>query len=150
LILRPPEYNDAYEKHGQNLNRLLAWCHAQVIARLSRDTPVGKAVSDQFGDESLLVEALAAEGCSIPLEQRPHAEDDLAVAAASVIARAEFITAMQEYTEKSGIHIPLGSSSSHVKEVGRQIYRRWGRRGLERIAKMHFKTIQEIILEEGR
>jgi len=147
LVLLPPDYNIAYEQHGRNLNRLLAWGHAQVITKLSRRMPVGKAISDQFGDESLLVEALAAEGCQITLEQRPRAESDLAVAAASVIARAEFITAMQDYTQKAGFEIPLGASASQVKEIGKRIYRRWGRSGLERIAKMHFKTVQEIISE---
>jgi ribonuclease HIII len=147
LVLLPPDYNIAYEQHGRNLNRLLAWGHAQVITKLSQRMPVGKAISDQFGDESLLVEALAAEGCQITLEQRPRAESDLAVAAASVIARAEFVTAMQDYTQKAGLEIPLGASASQVKEIGKRIYRRWGRRGLERIAKIHFKTVQEIISE---
>lgn len=150
LVLLPPDYNTAYEQHGRNLNRLLAWGHARVITKLSRRLSVDKAISDQFGDESLLVEALAAEDCRIPVEQRPHAESDLAVAAASVVARAEFIAAIQDYTQKAGIEIPLGASASQVKEIGKKIYRRWGRRGLERIAKMHFKTIQEIISEVGK
>jgi len=147
LMLLPLDYNIAYEQHGRNLNRLLAWGHAQVITKLSQRVPVGKAVSDQFGNESLLVEALASEGCYISLEQRHRAESDLAVAAASIIARAEFVTAMRDYTQKYGLKIPLGSSASRVKEIGMQIYRRWGRQGLERIAKMHFKTVQEIISE---
>lgn len=147
LVLLPPDYNIAYEQHGRNLNRLLAWGHAQTIAKLSRRMPVGKAISDQFGNESLLIEALAAEGCQITVEQHPRAESDLAVAAASVIARAEFVTAIQDYTQKAGLEIPLGASANQVKEIGRRIYRRWGRRGLERIAKMHFKTVQEIISE---
>lgn len=147
LVLRPPDYNVAYEQHGRNLNRLLAWAHAQVIVKLSHYVPVSKAVSDQFGDESLLVEALATEGCQIMLEQRPRAESDLAVAAASIIARAEFINVMEEYTQKADVRIPLGASAREVKEIGKFIYRRWGRKGLEKIAKMHFKTIQEIISE---
>lgn len=146
-MLLPPEYNAAYEKLGRNLNRLLAWTHAQVITKLGRHASVTKAVSDQFGNESLLVDALAAEGCQIVLEQRPRAESDLAVAAASIIARDEFIRAIQEYTRKAGIRIPLGALSNEVKEIGKVIYRRWGKRGLERIAKMHFKTVQEIISE---
>jgi len=147
LVLLPPEYNVAYEQHGHNLNRLLAWGHAQVITKLSRRLTVNKAVSDQFGDESLLTAALAAEACQIPVEQRPHAESDLAVAAASVVARAEFITAIKDFTEKAGIEIPRGASASRVKQIGKQIYRRWGLQGLQRIAKMHFKTVQEIISE---
>jgi ribonuclease HIII len=147
-VLLPPDYNIAYDQHGRNLNRLLAWGHAQVIAKLSRRTNATRAISDQFGDESLVIEALKTEGCTITLEQRPRAESDLAVAAASVLARAEFIAAIEDYTAKAGIEIPLGASASQVKQIGKLIYRRWGKRGLERIAKMHFKTVSEIMNEE--
>jgi ribonuclease HIII len=144
--LLPPEYNELYKQFG-NLNHLLAWGHAQIISRLSKKQKVVKAISDQFGDESLVINALRAENCEIVLEQRPRAESDIAVAAASIIARAEFVLAMKDYTAKAGIDIPLGTSAAEVKNIGMQIYRRWGKPGLERIAKMHFKTIQEIMLE---
>jgi len=146
LILLPPEYNALYEKHG-NLNLLLAWGHAQVISKLSKKQKVAKAISDQFGDTSLVINALKEEGCEIVLEQRPRAETDIAVAAASIIARAEFVISMKEYTAKAGIEIPLGTSATEVKNIGKQIYRQWGKPGLERIAKMHFKTIKEIMEE---
>lgn len=146
VVLLPPEYNDLYKKFG-NLNLLLAWGHAQVISRLSREQKVTKAISDQFGEESLVINALKAENCDVFLEQRHHAESDISVAAASIIARAEFITAMRDYTYKAGINIPLGTSATEVKEIGIEVYRRWGKQGLERIAKMHFKTIQEIMRE---
>lgn len=149
IVLLPPDYNAAYEQHGRNLNRLLAWGHAQVICQISKRETVRRAISDQFGDEKLILESLEKEGCQIALEQRPRAESDIAVAAASILAREAFILAMQDYSAKSGLDIPLGASADQVKEIGRRIYRRWGKRGLERIAKMHFKTIHEIISEEG-
>ncbi len=146
LVMLPHEYNVLYEQYG-NLNRLLAWGHAQVICKLSKKQKVVKAISDQFGDESLVINALKAENCEIVLEQRHHAESDIAVAAASIIARAEFVLAIKEFTAKAGISIPFGSSADEVKNIGREVYRRWGKPGLERITKMHFKTIQEIMRE---
>lgn len=143
----PPDYNSAYETHGRNLNELLAWGHAQVITKLSRRMPVHHALSDQFGDENWLKKALAVENCTVLLEQHPKAESDMAVAAASILARAAFVEAIQDFSRKSGLIIPLGSSAEEVKEVAKIIYRRWGKKGLERIAKMHFKTIREIINE---
>jgi ribonuclease HIII len=98
-------------------------------------------------ESSLVINALKAENCGILLEQRPRAESDIAVAAASVIARAEFILAMKDYTVKAGIDIPLGASADEVTKIGREIFKRWGKSGLERIAKMHFKPIQEIMSE---
>lgn len=59
LVLLPPEYNALYEQHG-NLNRLLAWGHAQIISKLSKTQKIAKAISDQFGDESLVINALKA------------------------------------------------------------------------------------------
>lgn len=150
LVVPPAEYNRAYERQGRNLNRLLAWGHAQVIARLSRGRPVTRAISDQFGDEALLIDALAAEGCRIALEQRPHAESDLAVAAASVVARAEFIAAIHGYGQEIGMRLPLGAATDQVEEAVRQVYRRWGQQGLERVAKMHFASIQKVLAEGDR
>lgn len=146
LVLLPQEYNELY-KQFNNLNRLLAWGHAQVITKLSAKEKVAKAISDQFGDDALLIEALRKEGCQTPLEQKTHAEADIAVAAASIIARSEFILAMQDYIAKSGLDIPLGASATQIREIGKQIFRRWGEKGLARIAKMHFKTVQEIMIE---
>jgi len=146
LVLLPQQYNDLY-KQFNNMNHLLAWGHAQVIKKLSGKEKVSKAVSDQFGEDALLIEALKNEGCLTPFEQKTHAESDLAVAAASIIARSEFILAMRDYNAKSGLDIPLGASATQVKEIGKQVFRRWGEKGLERIAKMHFKTVQEILTE---
>jgi ribonuclease HIII len=149
-ILLPPDYNTAYEKHGRNLNELLAWGHAQVISKLARRMPVHHALSDQFGDEHWLKQALAKESCTVQLEQHPKAESDMAVAGASILARAAFVESIQEFSQKSGLKIPLGSSAEEVREVAKIIYRKWGIRGLERIAKMHFKTIREITEEVKR
>lgn len=150
LVLLPSHYNEAYEAHGQNLNKLLAWGHAQVINSLHQQTGADKAISDQFGDKALLENALLAQQCKIELVQRPKAESEIAVAAASIVARAAFRRAMNKYNEDLAIDIPLGASSPQVKEVGRQILRRWGQKGLTQVAKMHFKTIREIMEEERR
>ncbi len=147
ITLLPPEYNQAYSEHNQNLNNLLAWGHAEIISRLHGRTQARIAVSDQFADENLILRELEGRGITIDLEQRPHAEDDLAVAAASILARAAFIKAIQDYTIKSGIEIPRGSSSHEVKKVADRIYDKWGLKGLERICKMHFKTIKQVISE---
>lgn len=144
LILTPLEYNSLYDKHGRNLNRLLAWGHAQVIIQLNQRHAVEKVISDQFGEASLLLEALEAEECKVVLEQHPHAESDLAVAAASIIARAEFLSAIRRYSSELKLEIPLGSSSIRVREAAKQIYQKWGWEELKRFVKSHFKTIEEI------
>lgn len=147
LEVRPPEYNAAYERFGRNLNHLLAWGHARVIAALSARVPARRAISDQFGNVRLVAGALKAEGCEITLEQRPHAESDLAVAAASILARAAFVTALDAYSVRAGVQIPRGASAPEVTATLRLLHARWGVRGLERIAKMHFRTVQAVMAE---
>ena len=143
----PKDYNPAYEERGSNLNRLLAWGHAHSIKQLSARVTATHAICDQFGDEQLLIDALREENCDVRLEQRPKAESDIAVAAASIVARAEFVASMKSSSEELGITIPFGSSAPEVKEVGRLLYRRLGKDGLAQIAKMHFKPVREIISE---
>ena len=143
-VLMPPEYNAAYQRH-QNLNRLLAEAHAKVIEALVEQTGCRRVVNDQFAAPHILEEALAERGLSVDLEQRTGGESDIAVAAASILARESFVAAIEDFRVKAGMDIPLGSSSPKVVEVGKAIVRRWGPAALERIAKLNFKTTGQIL-----
>ncbi|PYL22626.1 MAG: ribonuclease HIII, partial [Verrucomicrobia bacterium] len=79
--------NELYEKFS-NLNRLLGWGHARVIENLlARKPGCARSLSDQFADARVIKESLMRHGRNIVLEQRPRAESDIAVAAASIVAR---------------------------------------------------------------
>ncbi|HEX4208465.1 MAG TPA: ribonuclease HIII, partial [Ktedonobacteraceae bacterium] len=101
----PERYNQLY-KETTNLNLLLAKAHAQAIATLQSKVCSDLAVVDQFADESLVTNALARLGCTVTVEQRPRAEDDTAVAAASIVARAEFVQRMAELSRLAGFELP--------------------------------------------
>src|SRR5271169_827089 len=91
VIISPEKYNDLYVKF-KSLNRLLAWGHATVIENLLTRWPnCPRALSDKFAHESLIQRALKERGKKIILQQRTKAESDIAVAAASVLARAAFL-----------------------------------------------------------
>src|SRR5262249_39153885 len=90
VAIGPQKYNELYAKI-RNLNRLLAWGHARALENLLERVSCGLAISDQFGDEHFILNALQQKGRGIVLEQRTKAESDLAVAAASILARAEFL-----------------------------------------------------------
>ncbi len=143
-VLMPAEYNMAYYRH-QNLNRLLAEAHAQVIETLIEQTGCRQVIDDQFAASHIMEEALAERKIDVDLEQRTGGEADVAVAAASILARESFVAAIQDFRVKAEMDIPLGSSSPKVVEVGRAIVRRWGPEALERIAKLHFKTTTQIL-----
>ncbi|HYA49488.1 MAG TPA: ribonuclease HIII, partial [Burkholderiales bacterium] len=90
VAVGPERYNELYGKL-RNLNRLLAWAHARAIENILERVPAGQAVTDQFGDERFVRNALLKKGRAIELVQMPRAEEDPAVAAASILARAEFL-----------------------------------------------------------
>jgi ribonuclease HIII len=143
VAIGPQRYNELYNKI-KNLNRLLAWGHARALENILAHTECILAISDQFGDERFILNALLEKGKTIQLIQRPKAEDDLAVAAASILARAEFLTRLKKLSDEIGIALPKGASPA-VEMVARTIVRKFGKAGLEGVAKLHFKTTQAVL-----
>lgn len=139
--INPPKYNQLHEKFG-NLNILLAWAHARAIENLLGKVECGRVVSDQFGDEKYLKERLMKKGRKVELIQRPRAEDDLAVAAASIVARATFLKGLEAMTQYWGIKFPKGASN--VEHAGRMFVAAYGREMLSEVAKTHFRTMKRL------
>lgn len=148
LTYHPERYNQLY-KQTPNLNHLLAEAHAQVIANLQKRFASTFALVDQFGDALLIPSILQKMGRQIILEQRIHAEDDGAVAAASIVARAEFVKQIAELSKMVGISLPKGASNPHIVTVGREIVARADQETLGKVAKLHFKTTQAILQQRG-
>lgn len=144
IAIGPKKYNELYTKI-KNLNRLLAWGHAKALEDLlERGVTCERAISDQFGDERLILNALQEKGRRIVLEQRTKAESDLAVAAASVLARAEFLLRLNRLSEEVGTTLPKGASPT-VQLAAKMIIKKHGRERLDSVAKLHFKTTQSIL-----
>ena len=140
----PERYNQLYPEFG-NLNRFLAWGHATVIEGLAAKVPdCPMALSDQFANPFVLKRALAAKKVSIRLEQRVRAESDVAVAAASILARERFVNWMDAAGEGAGMKLPLGASGQVVK-AARQLVALHGEEMLPKVAKMHFKTTRNVL-----
>jgi ribonuclease HIII len=139
----PLKYNELYRKIG-NLNKLLAWGHARVIENLATERPdCPRALSDQFANPRLIERSLMQRGKTIKLDQRTKAESDLAVAAASILARERFI----DWMDKTGLMfhktLPRGASAQ-VKKVAHELVAAHSANVLERLAKTHFKTASQI------
>jgi len=143
LVLRPVKYNELYERFA-NLNRLLAWGHATVIEDVLAMRPdCSRALSDQFANPAVLKRALKERGKAIELQQKTKAESDVAVAAASILAREAFIDWLDQASEEWGETLPKGASRQ-VKEAGRRLLRSHGREIFRDTAKLHFKTAREL------
>jgi len=133
-----------YEKI-QNLNSLLAWGHARALENVLEKVSCNLAIADQFGNEAVLQNALLKRGRQIKLEQRPRAEEDVAVAAASILARAEFVRRLEQLSKQIGKTLPKGASDPQIVTVGREIVAKGGRDALAEVAKLHFKTTEKIL-----
>ncbi|MCU0315641.1 MAG: ribonuclease HIII [Fimbriimonadaceae bacterium] len=143
VAIGPNKYNDLYAKIG-NLNKLLAWGHARAIENVLEKQACNLVISDQFADPRGLQRALMEKGRQVELVSRVRAESDLAVAAASVLARAEFLRRLKSLGEEIGVLLPKGAGPQ-VDEAARKLVASQGRDVLPRVAKMHFKTTEKVL-----
>src|SRR5215468_3954481 len=142
VLIGPSKYNELYEKFG-NLNKLLGWGHARVIENLLAKKPdCSRALSDQFADARIVEQSLLRHGRKILIEQRPRAESDIAVAAASILAREAFINWLERKGKEVGLHLQRGVSAS-VKESAKKLVETNGPGALRDVAKVHFRTAHE-------
>lgn len=139
----PKKYNQLYESFN-NLNHLLAWGHATAIENLVEKTGCKEIIIDQFANEAVVINALRKKSLEVNLTQRHRGEEDVVVAAASILARAAFLRGLERLTKQFQIRLPKGASSIVIK-VGRELVRTHGKGVLEEVSKLHFKTIQEIL-----
>lgn len=143
ICIGPRRYNELYSEMG-NLNRLLAWGHARVIAALHEKVPTcPRALSDQFANEWVLKRALGQRHIPVQLEQRTKAESDVAVAAASILARDRFVQWVQQASAASQCPMPLGCAP-HVTRAAKHFVETHGMERLQDVAKLHFKVTQKL------
>ena len=144
LLLRNNTYNRLYRQIG-NLNRLLAWGHARVMENVLNLHPeCPRMISDQFAREEVMRRALLEKGRQITFEQFTKAERDVAVAAASILARAAFIRQMDAMSEELGVKLIRGAGPQ-VRQAAVQLVEKHGPDVLEQCAKVHFKTYNEVL-----
>ena len=149
VLIGPEKYNLLYEKFA-NLNDLLAWGHARVIENLLIQRPDCKrSLSDKFANERVIRRALLKQGRLIQIDQRTKAESDVAVAAASILARDKFIRWLDTHGKELGIVLPKGVSGP-VKSAAQAVVEKFGRDALRTIAKMHFRTSADVLGENVR
>jgi ribonuclease HIII len=145
--ISPARYNDLYEqfrREGKNLNTLLAWAHARVLENLLSRVACTRAITDQFADPRFVQSKLQERGKKIDLIQMPRAEVHIAVAAASVLARARFLERLEALSAHFDLTLPKGASPA-VVQVGRVLIKRFGAAALRQVAKLHFKTTVEVL-----
>jgi len=142
VTINPKKYNELYQTI-KNLNKLLAWEHSRVIENLLATVNCSYVISDQFGDESFIQNALMERGKKVILEQTPKAEENIVVAAASILAREEFLRRLYIMSRKFNVQFPKGASKL-VEKAAKEFTRRYGKDKLDEIAKVHFKVTENL------
>ena len=143
IAIGPAKYNELYAKF-KNLNTLLAWGHARAIENVLELQPAHLVISDQFAAGGALVKkALFEKGRGVEFRSMVRAEADMAVAAASVLARAEFLRRLRRLGEEFGVELPKGATN--VIPTGKRLVAQHGASVLPNVAKMHFRTAAQVL-----
>ena len=139
VALSPREYEVRRSAAG-NVNRLLDEVDAEIIDELKEGAEI--IVVDQYATSTLeRLQPFVPTG--VQLEVRQRAEDDAAVAAASVVARARQLEEMDRLSEQAGFKLPKGAT--HVLDAGQRVLRERGKAGLEEVAKTSFRITEQIV-----
>ena len=156
----PAAYNRLYAKI-RNINRLLAWAHGTCIESLLEKQPAcPKVVVDQFASsEAVIARALKERGRKIVVDQHHKAESDIAVAAASVVARELFLRHLIGTLPEFGIDVapdgdplaalPKGSSDPRIRTLAETCVKRDGATWIMNHCKAHFQTTDKILAACG-
>ena len=148
LELKPKAYNLRYKQvlaQGGKLNQLLGYGHVAALSQvLERHEDCHAALIDQFTTSLVNVRELTRRFPNCVVKQQPKAEVNLAVAAASVLARARFLRTMAELAEASGeATLPKGGGAQ-ATACARRLADRLGKAELVNFVKLHFANYARI------
>ena len=151
IVIKPLRYNEIMtdmQARGKNLNDLLAWQHGTAILELLERVPMVQGIlADQFSTRKKVSQYLKEKEVAIPVEARPKAESDPAVAAASVIARYQFVQSRQAMDRHYGMKFPLGSGKN-VLPPAKAFADKYGWDRLAEVAKLHFITSRSVRVQD--
>ena len=148
LELKPAVYNLRYEQvaaQGGKLNQLLGYGHVAALTQvLKKHEDCHSALIDQFTTSMVNIRALKQRFPECNVRQQPKAESNLAVAAASVLARAQFLHTMDALARQAGVReLPKGGGAQ-ATACARELAKKYGRDALRNYVKLHFANYQRI------
>lgn len=148
LELKPRVYNLRYEQvaaQGGKLNQLLGYGHVAALSRvLEKHEDCHSALIDQFTTSMVNIRALKQRFPQCDVRQQPKAESNLAVAAASVLARAQFLHTMAALAAEAGVQeLPKGGGAQ-ATACARELAAKYGKEALRNYVKLHFANYQRL------
>lgn len=148
IVVSPSEYERLRNEMG-NVSVVLAYNHVKAVEGLV-STLEGKGivcesvVFDQFSKRKDRLESeMKRAGLKMKISQFHKGESDVAVAAASVIARYLFLKEWESMEAAYDFVFPKGASE--VIDAGREFVGRYGQEELSKVAKVSFRTTGQIL-----
>jgi ribonuclease HIII len=138
------KYNEFYIKLNSNLNNLLAWMHSETLKKSLKIKKIQLGILDQFSKKPLVQNFLGKKDFKLFMQTKAD-ELDLIVAAASIIARSEYIKQLHFLKKKFRINFVKGSGLK-AKFCLRKILRIKNEGFLKKVAKIHFRTIKQVMI----
>jgi ribonuclease HIII len=149
VIIGPTNYNKAYET-TRNQESIWAWGNVRAIVNILEKATCNIVVAHQLGDISIIETALAKKGHQVILKQSMAPQEDLALAAATVLAHAEYVQCLDQLAQRIGQSLPKGISDEMMIKIGREVVARGGKNALAEVAKLQFEVTKAILqIEES-
>jgi len=126
-----------------NMNEVLSRMHFKCIKNVAKQKESLAIVYDDFGSKTLkkMIKSRFPEASVLGFRK---AERNMAVAAASVLARAEFLSKIKALEVKYGISIALGAGPKAIKSA-EVFLEKYGAEELGKVAKIHFSNLKRLI-----
>ena len=148
LELKPRVYNLRYEQvaaQGGKLNQLLGYGHVAALSKvLEKHEDCHSALIDQFTTSMVNSRALKQRFPQCDVRQQPKAESNLAVAAASVLARAQFLHTMAALAAEAGVQALPKGGGAQATACARELAAKYGKEALRNYVKLHFANYQRV------
>lgn len=141
ISINPQRYNELYAKFN-NINLLLNWSHSKAIENLLKKRKVKTIITDKFRKKDLVF-SNEFDHYNYEIIQETKAEKYTAVAAASILARSRQLQWFS-LQKKAGFDLKRGASEE-VKDNVKIIIKNHGSEVLNQFAKMHFKTVKNLL-----
>ncbi len=151
--IMPERYNSFYENlalQGKNLTDLLSWAHSKAISNIvAKRNDIQRVLVDKFTPSYSANSRIIAAAGSVHVDFQVRAEQDPAVAIASVIARAGYLISLNQISEtvlENKFTLIPGSGAESDKLL-EEISARYGTDILSKIAKTHFANCERLLTQ---
>ena len=142
IVISAAKYNQLHPQM-RSVNRMLAWGHGKAIEALLARTDASWVLIDRFAQMPQIRRGLGPLGLQAHVDAWPKAEEDPAVAAASIIARAAYLRSLASMSKRYGLQIKSGAGAPTLA-VARRFVSMHGKEALNDVAKVHFATTDQI------